>query len=86
MPDDVIRSAKVAQWGNSAAIRIGAAALERAQLQVNDPVDVIASEGEIIIRRQRPKVTMAELLAQFDPHKHRHDLTFDDAPVGNETR
>jgi len=86
MPDDLIRPAKVTKWGNSAAVRIGAAALERAQLQVNDAVDVIASEGEIIIRRQRPKVTMAELLTRFDPHKHRHELVFDDEPIGNETR
>jgi hypothetical protein len=28
---------------------------------------------------------MAELLAQFDPAKHRHDLAFDVAPVGSET-
>lgn len=29
---------------------------------------------------------MADLLAKFDPSKHRHDLMLDDAPVGTETR
>lgn len=34
----------------------------------------------------RPRVTMAELLAKFDPEKHRHELMLDGAPVGTETR
>lgn len=38
-----------------------------------------------IIRRQRPRVTVAELLAGFDPARHRHDLTLDDPPTGSET-
>ncbi len=74
---DLIRPAKVAQWGGSAAVRISTAALERAQMQLNDPVYVIAREGEIIIRRQRPKVSMSELLARFEPDKHRHTLAFE---------
>jgi antitoxin MazE len=86
MAEVLIRPSKVARWGNSAAVRIGAAALERAQLRMDDPVDIIASEDEIIIRRQRPHVTMAGLLAQFDPSKHRHDLAFDIEPDGTETR
>ncbi|MDR3517045.1 MAG: PbsX family transcriptional regulator [Azospirillaceae bacterium] len=86
MADAVSRPGKIARWGNSAAVRIGAAALERAHLQIDTPVDVIATDDEIVIRRQRPKVTMAELLAQFDPEQHRHDITFDVAPTGSETR
>jgi antitoxin component of MazEF toxin-antitoxin module len=86
MSDAVMRPSKIAQWGNGAAVRIGAAALERAQMQISDAVDIIAHEGEIIIRRQRPKVSMADLLAQFDPAKHRHDLSLDDPPAGSETR
>jgi antitoxin component of MazEF toxin-antitoxin module len=84
MPDVVIRPVKIARWGNGAAVRIGAAALERARLHVEDAVDVIADEDGIIIRRQWPRITMAELLACFDPRKHRHDLAFDDDPVGTE--
>jgi antitoxin component of MazEF toxin-antitoxin module len=85
MSDGLVREGKIARWGNSAAVRLPAAALERAQLQVNDPVEVIAGEHEIIIRRQRARVTMAELLASFDPEKHRHDLAFDVEPAGSET-
>ena len=80
------RPSKVAQWGNSAAIRIGAAMLQHAHLHLDDMVDIIATEDEIVIRRQRPRVTMAALLAQFDPQKHRHDAAFDLDPAGTETR
>ena len=86
MPDVLSRASKVAQWGNSAAVRIGAALLERANLSIDDPVEVIAGEDEIIIRRQRARVSMDELLARFDPEKHRHDLAFDGDPEGSETR
>ncbi len=85
MPDVFVRPSKIAQWGNSAAVRIGAAALEHAHLHIADAVDIIATDGEIVIRRQSPKVTMAELLAQFDPTRHRHDITFDVEPMGTET-
>lgn len=86
MADVLTRSSKIAQWGNSAAIRIGASTLECAHLQISDEVEITANDGEIIIRKQRPRVTMAELLSRFDPEKHRHDLTFDVDPVGTETR
>ena len=85
MPDVLIRPGKIAKWGNGAAVRIGTAALERAGLRVDDAVEVIASQDEIVIRRQRPRVTMAELLACLDPAKHRHGLAFDGDPVGSET-
>jgi antitoxin component of MazEF toxin-antitoxin module len=85
MPEGLVRPGKVAQWGNGAAVRISAAALERAGLHVDDVVDVIANEDEIVIRRRRPRVAMTDLLARFDPAKHRHDLAFDSDPVGRET-
>jgi antitoxin component of MazEF toxin-antitoxin module len=85
MSEALTKSSKVAQWGNSAAVRLAAATLETAHLRINDAVEVIAREDEIIIRRQRPRVTMAELLARFDPAKHRHDLQLDVEPLGTET-
>lgn len=85
MSDTMIRASKVAQWGNSAAVRIAAAELKRAHLHIDDAVDVIVTEDEIVIRRRRPNVTMEALLMKFDPEKHRHDLTFDIDPTGTET-
>jgi antitoxin MazE len=86
MSETLVRPSRVAQWGNSAAVRLPSAALERAHLHVDDLVEIIVSEDAIVIRRQRPKVSMADLLAKFDPSKHRHDLMLDDAPVGTETQ
>jgi Growth regulator len=85
MPNDVVRASRIAQWGNSAAIRLPAAVLEHAHLSADDPVELAARDGEIIIRRQRPRVTLDDLLARYDPEKHRHDLLVDDPPVGRET-
>jgi antitoxin MazE len=82
----VVAKSKIAKWGNSAAVRLAAATLEEAQLRVDDVVDVIANQGKVVIRKQRPQVTMAELLARFDPEKHRHALHFDAPPIDRETR
>jgi antitoxin component of MazEF toxin-antitoxin module len=82
---ETLKSTKVSQWGNSAAVRLSSAALDVARLRIGDAVDVFAREDEIIIRRQRPHVTMAELLARFDPAKHRHTLQLDGEPLGSET-
>jgi antitoxin component of MazEF toxin-antitoxin module len=71
--------------GEWAAVRIATSALEHAGLHVDDAVEIIAREAEIVILWQRSRVTMAELLARFDPAKHRHDLAFDDEPLGTET-
>jgi antitoxin component of MazEF toxin-antitoxin module len=84
--DPATRPTKISQWGNSAAIRLGTAILESAQMQIDDAVDVSVREFEIIIRRAQPRVTMTELLEKFDPEKHRHDLAFDQEPAGTETR
>jgi antitoxin component of MazEF toxin-antitoxin module len=82
----IVKSSKVAQWGHSAAVRLTTAALEEAHFHIDDPVEVVAADGEIIIRRARPRVRLEDLLARFDPEKHRHDPMLDDEPVGRETR
>jgi hypothetical protein len=42
---------------------------------MSEPVDIDAGSDEITAPTLR--VTMAELLARFDPTNHRHDLAFD---------
>lgn len=86
MSDPSIPSARVSKWGNSAAVRLPARALERAGLAVGDAVEVIARDEAILIRRRRPRVTMDELLAGFDPAEHRRDPLLDDVPIGSETK
>ena len=85
MSEAVVKSGRVAKWGNGPAVRLTVGLLQRANLRIDDPVEVVAREDEIVIRRRRPRLTMAELLAGFDPAKHRHELVSDDAPRGSET-
>jgi antitoxin MazE len=85
MSDAPAKAGKIARWGNSAAVRLPTAMLESAHLRIDDPVDVLVRDDEIVIRRQRPRVTLDSLLAQFDPTTHRHGLLLDDPPVGIET-
>ena len=82
----VTHTTKLARWGNSAAIRLSSAMLEAAALEVDDPVELVARDGEVIIRRPRPQVRLDDLLARFDPDKHRHEPILDDAPAGRESR
>jgi antitoxin MazE len=85
MSDPALKPGRIAKWGNSAAVRLPSAVLERAHLRIDDAVEVVARADEIVIRRRRPRVTLDALLAQFDPEKHRRTLLLDDPPVGNET-
>jgi antitoxin component of MazEF toxin-antitoxin module len=86
MSSPLVKASKVSQWGNSAAVRLASATLARASIAINDPVEIVAGEGEIIIRKPRPRVRLDDLLARFDPKKHRHAPMLDDEPVGNETQ
>jgi len=85
-PEGLVRPGKFGRWGNSAAVRLTTDTLESARMGPDEAVEIVSREGEIVIRRPRPKVTMAELLARFDPARHRHALQFDGAPAGTETR
>jgi len=84
MSERIVRAGKIAQWGNSAAIRLNAAVLAQAKLSLEDQVVMIARENEIIIRKQRRQVAMGELLSEFDPAQHGHTLTIEADPAVSE--
>ena len=51
------------KWGNSAALRLPAATLARAGLQVNSPVEIYSTEGKLVVSAvQAPEYTLKELL------------------------
>jgi hypothetical protein len=58
---------------------------ERLGTHIGQAMEAITGGDKIVTGRQRPCVAMAELLAWFDPAKHRHGLGFDRDPVGTET-
>jgi antitoxin component of MazEF toxin-antitoxin module len=79
----------IKKWGNSAAIRIPAAVLDAAQVDLDQVVDVRGEAGRIVIEpvRTRPHYTLAELISQCNPKKRlsREDREWIDAPpVGRE--
>jgi antitoxin component of MazEF toxin-antitoxin module len=79
----------VRKWGNSAAVRIPAAVLEAAHVDLDQDVDVREEAGRIIIEpvRTQRRYTLEELVAQCDPKKRlsREERAWLDAPpVGRE--
>lgn len=56
--------ATVRKWGNSAAVRMPAAVMAEAKLEIDQPVDVRVEEGRIVIEPLAPAdVTLDALLA-----------------------
>ena len=54
----------VRKWGNSAAIRLPAAVMQAARLELDAPVEVREEDGRIVIEPVRDaEVSLAELLA-----------------------
>ena len=67
-------AATVRKWGNSAAVRIPAAVLADADFRLDEPVEIHAENGAVVIRRARPRYTLEELCAQITPD-NRHGET-----------
>ena len=74
----------VRKWGNSAAVRLPAAALAAAGLKPDDPVDVREENGRIVIEKARPEpVTLEWLLAGITPENRHEEIDFG-PPQGKE--
>lgn len=80
---------EIKKWGNSAALRLPAATLAKAGLDVNTPVEIEATEGKLVVSAvDAPEYSLDELLAQCSPKKM--ELTDEDKqwleskPVGKE--
>jgi antitoxin MazE len=74
----------IRKWGNSAAVRLPAGALERAGLSIDDPVEVREEEGRIVIEPVKSvRVNLDELIAGIT-EENRHEETDWGAPQGRE--
>ena len=61
----------VQRWGNSLAVRIPAAVARSARFVVGQPVELhVGEEGVLVKPAGRPKLTLAQKLAVFDPAQH----------------
>lgn len=76
--------AAVKKWGNSASVRIPAAVLQAAQLDLDDPVDVREEAGRIVIEPLQKKEFDLAALVKGITRKNMHDEIDFGAPVGKE--
>jgi antitoxin MazE len=76
--------AVVKKWGNSASVRIPAAVMQAAQLELDEPVDVREEGGRIVIEPlQRKEYRLTELLNAITPANLHREVDFG-GPVGKE--
>ncbi len=71
------------KWGNSPAVRIPAAIMESAHLSLNQPVEVRAHNGRVIIEPAAPSYDLEALLAGITS-ENRHAETDSGAAQGKE--
>ena len=75
----------VKRWGNSASVRIPAAVMQSARLELDQTVDVREENGRIVIEPLRRQPDLAELLAGITPDNLHEEADFG-PPVGKEWR
>lgn len=74
----------IQQWGNSLAVRIPAAIARSAHFSVGQPVEMVLDVAGITVRAVgRPKLSLAQKLALFDPAVHGGEV-METRPLGIE--
>jgi antitoxin MazE len=76
--------ASVRKWGNSAAVRIPAAVLEAARVQIDEEVDIREEAGRIVIEPVREKVYKLDDLVKRITPENLHGTADFGAPQGKE--
>jgi antitoxin MazE len=59
--------ARVSRWGNSLAIRLPKAAVASLHVREGEPVDLVIQGDTLMIRAERPRYTLEELVAAMRP-------------------
>ncbi len=75
----------VKKWGNSASVRIPAAIMEAARLQLDQPVEVREEAGRIVIEPIREEVYDLAMLVAGISDDNRHEPVEMGPLVGQET-
>ena len=74
----------VKKWGNSASVRIPAAVMEAAHLELDQPVDVREEHGRIVIEPLRPRRYALDELVSAITDENLHEPAGDGPPRGRE--
>jgi len=72
----------IQKWGNSNAVRIPKNILVTANMSENDEVSMIATENEIIIRKEKRHKTFSERMSGYEGNYVIEEL--DSSSVGKE--
>jgi len=76
--------AVVKKWGNSAAVRIPAAIMKAAQLNVDEVVEVREQSGRVVIEPVKNKqYQLVDLLKRITRHNIHDEIDFK-GPIGKE--
>ncbi|QGM93451.1 PbsX family transcriptional regulator [Methylocystis rosea] len=76
--------ATIRKWGNSAAVRMSAAVMEEARLQIDQPVDVRVEEGRVVIEPLVAREFTLDALLAGVTRDNLHEEEDFGAPVGRE--
>jgi antitoxin MazE len=74
---------QIQKWGNSLALRIPKALAAQGNLEQGTPVKVTVENGAVVIRPQRKRKNLQELLAKVTPENIHPEMDFG-PPVGKE--
>jgi len=74
---------RISRWGNSRAVRVPQDVLKRAGIDPNEPVEISAEPGRIVITPVRHTPTLKDLLAQIKPGDEFAEVDYG-APLGRE--
>ncbi len=75
--------AAVSKWGNSLAVRLPKTITEDAKLQEGTEITIMIERDMVVMRKAKPRYTLAELVEQTKP-EHRHGELDKGGPVGRE--
>ena len=77
--------AKIQKWGNSQGLRLPKSILEEASISIGDDVEIIAREGQIMVRpaRARRRYRLEDLVARMPADYQVEEEPFG-KPVGRE--
>ncbi len=68
--------AQMAKWGNSLAVRIPKAVVEKARLKEGDSLEIEAgAEGHVELRRPAKLPTLAQLVSQITPENRYGEIS-----------
>jgi antitoxin MazE len=74
---------QLSKWGNSLGLRLPKSVAREVQLDEGDTVEVSVHNGTIVIRPNRPRYSLDELVSRITP-KNRHGESGWGGKLGNE--